>query len=126
FLAHFLLKNHCPVWLFPKCCTMSYTNDRLRIMKIRRLNLNTTGSRPEIFDRSWRILLPALFALLPLAAFGLGSRIPNQDAAAIARGNAFVATADNPTAMYYNPAGISQLDGQNFQVGSLFYLNIYA
>src|SRR5207302_1032706 len=62
----------------------------------------------------------------PGAAFGLGSRIPNQDATAIARGNAFVATADNPSAIYYNPAGISQFEGQNFQVGSLFYLNIYA
>src|SRR5881392_1187034 len=64
--------------------------------------------------------------LMPLAALGLGSRIPNQDAAAIARGNAFVATADNPSAMYYNPAGITQLDGQNIQVDSLFYLNIYS
>src|SRR5437764_6892721 len=71
----------------------------------------------------WVVLLSGL---LPITIFGLGSRIPNQDAAAIARGNAFVATADNPSAMYYNPAGISQLEGQNAQAGSLFYLNIYA
>ncbi len=58
--------------------------------------------------------------------FGLGSRIPNQDPAAIARGNAFAATADNPSALYYNPAGISQLEGHNLQIGSLFYLNIEA
>jgi len=58
-------------------------------------------------------------------ANGLGFRIPNQDAAAIGRGNAFVATADDPSAIYYNPAGISQLEGQNFQLGSLFYLGIY-
>src|SRR6185369_10973715 len=55
----------------------------------------------------------------------LGVRIPNQDPTAIARGNAFVATADNPAAIYYNPAGITQLEGHNVQVGSLFYLNIY-
>lgn len=66
----------------------------------------------------------ALLALFPLRALGLGSRIPNQDAAAIARGNAFVATADNPSALYYNPAGITQLEGHNAQIGSLFYLNI--
>ena len=51
--------------------------------------------------------------------------MPNQDAFAIARGNAFVATADNPSAIYYNPSGISQLEGQSIQVGSLFYLGIY-
>jgi long-chain fatty acid transport protein len=48
---------------------------------------------------------------------GLGFRVPNQDPAATARGNAFVATADNPSALYYNPAGISQLEGHNFQLG---------
>ena len=73
-----------------------------------------------------RLLLSALLGTSPLLAFGLGSRIPNQDPEAIARGNAFVATADNPAALYYNPAGITQLQGQNFQVGSLFYLDIDA
>ena len=67
-----------------------------------------------------------LASLIPLQAFGLGSRIPNQDAEAIGRGNAFAATADNPSAMYYNPAGITQMEGVHAQVGSLFYLNIYS
>ena len=58
-------------------------------------------------------------------ADALGFRIPNQDASAIGRGNAFVATADNPSAIYYNPAGITQLEGQHIQAGSLFYLGIY-
>ena len=49
---------------------------------------------------------------------GLGFRIPNQDAEAIARGNAFVATADNPSAIYYNPAGIVQMEGHNVRVGA--------
>ena len=71
--------------------------------------------------------LPLGFALLICTSkvFGLGLRIPNQDASAIARGNAFAATADNPSAIYYNPAGITQLEGHNLQVGSLFYLGIY-
>src|SRR6266536_1074933 len=69
------------------------------------------------------LALPILlrFAGLCLVAspvFGLGFRIPNQDAAATARGNAFVATADNPSALYYNPAGITQLEGQNVQIGA--------
>jgi long-chain fatty acid transport protein len=77
----------------------------------------------------WTGYLPtfvAAFLLAPWSVFGLGSRIPNQDADAIGRGNAFAATADDPAAIYYNPAGITQLEGNNIQVGSLFYLNIYA
>ncbi len=45
--------------------------------------------------------------------FGLAS----QDAFATARGEAFVATADNPSAIYYNPAGITQLPGGNIRGG---------
>jgi long-chain fatty acid transport protein len=72
------------------------------------------------------ILMLCFWALWAPNAGALGFRIPNQDAFAIARGNAFVATADNPSAIYYNPAGITQLEGQNIQAGSLFYLGIYA
>jgi len=46
-----------------------------------------------------------------------GFRLPDQDAFATGRGEAFVATADNPSAIYYNPAGISQLEGQNVRGG---------
>jgi long-chain fatty acid transport protein len=47
----------------------------------------------------------------------LGTRIADQDARATARGNAFAATADNPSAIYYNPAGITQLQGHQFRLG---------
>lgn len=46
-----------------------------------------------------------------------GFRLPDQDAFATARGEAFVATADTPAAIYYNPAGIVQLPGNNFRAG---------
>ena len=46
-----------------------------------------------------------------------GFRLPDQDAFATARGEAFVATADNPSAIYYNPAGITQLEGSNVRLG---------
>src|SRR3954454_11748232 len=46
-----------------------------------------------------------------------GFRLPDQDAFATARGEAFAATADNPSAIYYNPAGITQLPDQNARVG---------
>jgi len=53
----------------------------------------------------------------PASIFALGIRLPDQDAFATARGNAFAATANDPAAIYYNPAGISQLDGANFSLG---------
>lgn len=59
----------------------------------------------------------AAVSFLPHTALGLGFRIPNQDAEAIARGNAFVATANNPSAIYYNPAGITQLPGHQVRLG---------
>ncbi len=46
-----------------------------------------------------------------------GFRLLDQDAFATARGEAFVATADNASAIYYNPAGITQLDGNNLRSG---------
>ena len=52
---------------------------------------------------------------LKLSANGFG--LPDQDAFATARGEAFVATADNPSAIYYNPAGITQLEGNNLRTG---------
>ncbi len=58
-----------------------------------------------------------LAALCSVSTLAVGFRLPNQDPVAIARGNAFAATADNPSAIYYNPAGITQLEGQNLQFG---------
>jgi len=60
----------------------------------------------------------SVLVLLPGLAFGLGSRLPDQDAEATARGNAFTATADDASAIYYNPAGIMQLgDGLSTESG---------
>src|SRR5882762_8772285 len=64
-----------------------------------------------------KVLLFALAVSSPTLVFGLGTRLPDQDAFATARGEAFVATADNPSAIYYNPAGITQLPGQNLRAG---------
>jgi long-chain fatty acid transport protein len=63
------------------------------------------------------LLITLLLLARPDSATALGFRVPNQDAAAIARANAFVATADNPSALYYNPAGITQLEGHQVQIG---------
>lgn len=52
-----------------------------------------------------------------------GFALPSQDAFATARGEAFVATADNSSAIYYNPAGITQLKGNQVRGGleALYY-----
>lgn len=47
----------------------------------------------------------------------LGIRLADQDPLATARGNAFVATADNPSAIYYNPAGMTQITGHSARAG---------
>ena len=64
--------------------------------------------------------MAALLALVCATheARAVGIRLYHQDATAVARGNAFVATADNPSALYYNPAGITQLDGGNLEVNA--------
>jgi len=69
-----------------------------------------------------------LFKIIPVSmaicistqATAVGLRLPNQDPVAIARGNAFVATADNPSAIYHNPAGITQLKGKQLSIGAYF------
>jgi long-chain fatty acid transport protein len=58
-------------------------------------------------------LLPT--SLLHAAAF----RVLDQSASAIAQGNAFVAQADDPSAVFYNPAGMTQLPGVQLSTGGL-------
>ena len=50
-------------------------------------------------------------------SFGLGFRNPDQDARATAQGEAFVAQADSPSAVYYNPGGLTQLSGTEMSSG---------
>src|SRR5437879_13114290 len=76
--------------------------------------MNLTALRKSYFPTT---LLFGVAILHPFSAYSLGFRVPNQDAEAIGRGDAFAATADNPSAIYYNPAGITQLEGQNLQLG---------
>ena len=72
------------------------------------------NSSPALFR-----LLTAIALLTPIAALptarASGTRVGFKDAFAMGRGNAFVATADNPSAIYYNPAGLTQLSGQRLQ-----------
>ena len=64
------------------------------------------------------LCVASILALSAPAAFSLGFRIADQNAEATARGEAFAATADNPSAVYFNPAGITQLEGTRALLGS--------
>jgi len=69
----------------------------------------------------WAVRLAAsLLALTPVALSASGTQVGFKDAFATARGNAFVATADNPSAIYYNPAGLTQLQGQEISATAYF------
>jgi long-chain fatty acid transport protein len=73
------------------------------------------------------LVVSSTVVLLPGSVFGLGIALPDQDAFATARGNAFVATADDPAAIFYNPAGLSQLEGMNTSIGAygIYYGSTY-
>ena len=64
-----------------------------------------------------RVLALMISGALALKVSANGFRLADQDAFATARGEAFVATADNPSAIYYNPAGITQLEGNELRGG---------
>lgn len=51
------------------------------------------------------------------SGWALGFRNPDQSARATAQGEAFVAQADDASAIYYNPAGLAQLEGTQFTSG---------
>ncbi|MCA9498890.1 MAG: outer membrane protein transport protein [Nitrospirales bacterium] len=51
---------------------------------------------------------------------GEGYRIPYQGTAAAAQGEAFAAQADDPSALYYNPAGLTQVRGVQVYFGANF------
>ncbi len=61
-----------------------------------------------------------LFLLWPISTWADGFRNPFQDAAAMAQGTAFIAQANNPSAIHYNPAGMTQLPGFQQAFGVAF------
>jgi long-chain fatty acid transport protein len=56
--------------------------------------------------------------MTPAPVRGEAFRIINQGAAAIGQGDAFAAQADDPSAIHYNPAGMTQLPGYQFMLGT--------
>ena len=67
----------------------------------------------------WMSLIVLCLACLPGMASAQVPRIQSQGAAASAMSNAFAAQADDPSALHYNPAGMTQLRGLQFMAGAL-------
>lgn len=68
--------------------------------------------------RGWK-MLAALLVLLVTASTSnaAGFRLPEAGVKAMGMGFAFTAQADDPSAIYFNPAGLTQLEGNNLMLG---------
>ncbi len=60
------------------------------------------------------------FLLIAGFAFGNGFDIYEQGAKAVGMGSAFTAQADDPSAVFFNPAGLTQLEGTQISAGACF------
>lgn len=69
----------------------------------------TCRMSPRIF------VVLSLFAALP--AFAAGFALENQSARATGMGNAFAGVVDDPSAVFYNPAGLVNGEGLSLQLG---------
>ena len=70
--------------------------------------------------RSFRLILTIGSLAVSLSAFGAGFSIFEQGAKASGMAGAFVATADDPSAIFYNPAGLAQQRELTILAGATF------
>lgn len=70
--------------------------------------------------KQWLVMVisTCFILLFPYNAFASGFRIETQGAKATGMGNAFVATADDPSAIFYNPAGLTLFKDTNLYLGA--------
>src|SRR5580658_2619168 len=87
-------------------------------MDVRPTHMKLNTNHKSQIARVAALVSFAAILACPDSLFALGFALPDQDAFATARGNAFVATADDPAAVYYNPAGITQLGGMQASLGA--------
>ena len=79
-----------------------------------------------MFREKKRIFIFALAFVLCHAGWDVlanGMRLVSQDGFASARGEAFVATADNASAVYYNPAALTQIEHPRVAVSGSAYVS---
>ncbi len=77
-----------------------------------------TKNKEKVMTIKKTILMGMISILLfSTQAFGAGFALYEHSARAVALGGAFVAQANDPSAIYYNPAGITQLTGSWMMAG---------
>jgi long-chain fatty acid transport protein len=68
--------------------------------------------------KGWKPFAVLLVLVLTAGtSFAGGFRLPEAGAKAMGMGFAFTAQADDPSAIYFNPAGLTQLSGNNIKLG---------
>src|SRR5512143_182233 len=68
--------------------------------------------------RGWKVASVLLVLLFTAStSFAAGFRLPEAGAKAMGMGFSFTAQADDPSAIYFNPAGLTQLNGNNLKLG---------
>jgi long-chain fatty acid transport protein len=71
--------------------------------------------------KGWKMVSVLLVLVLTAStSFAAGFRIPEAGAKAMGMGFAFTAQADDPSAIYFNPAGLTQLKGNNVMLGATY------
>jgi long-chain fatty acid transport protein len=80
--------------------------------------MHVSGRSKLLAGLATKLLLCQL--MLGTDAHGEAFRLFNQGAAAAGQGGAFAAQADDPSAIYYNPAGLTQLRGVQIYTGAEF------
>ncbi|MGQ0811874.1 MAG: OmpP1/FadL family transporter [Nitrospiraceae bacterium] len=73
-----------------------------------------------VISRIFSYSLAFCVLLLPDQSLASAFRILDQGASGVGQGNAVTAQADDPSAIYYNPAGMTQLSGVQIYTGGLF------
>ncbi len=68
------------------------------------------------------VLIVAVLMGLAGSVNAAGFRLAEQDAKATGMGNSFVAVADNASAVWYNPAAITGLEGTNVSLGTVMVI----
>jgi long-chain fatty acid transport protein len=66
------------------------------------------------------LLVAVLSAALAPPSWAAGFALIQQGTAAMAQGNAFVAEANDPSAIFYNPAGLNQLNRPEIYFGTVY------
>ena len=79
----------------------------------------TTLSCSSVFRAALMVVCLAVGVCAPFVAMAQVPRIQGQGTAASGQGNAFAAQADDPSALHYNPAGLTQLHGVQIMAGGL-------